>query len=146
MRAKSGRFCSKTTASASAACLAAGAVGVGEQVERRLERQRLAVDLEGQARHRLVEEPVPGGGADDGLVVQELLQLVRELVRLHLADAVEDRLVARRSASEATVASSAASSSRLSSSVKKTSGVEASVSAVCMSPMNFARTGSVVAW
>ncbi len=74
--------------------LAPRAVGVGEQVERGFEPERLAVDLEGQPGHGLVEQPVPGGGADDRLVVQELLQLIGELVGLHRADAVEDGLVA----------------------------------------------------
>ena len=54
------RLSLKVSASASAACLAHRAVGVLQQVERRLERQLLAVDLEAQRRHRLVEQPVPG--------------------------------------------------------------------------------------
>jgi len=68
-----------------------------QEVQRRLEVQhlRLAGDGEGQARHRLVEELVPGRGADRRLVVQEALQLVRELVGLHRPHPVEGRPVAR---------------------------------------------------
>ena len=74
--------------------LAPAAVAVGEQVQRGLEAQRLAGDVEFQPRQGLVEQPVPGGGADHGLVVQEPLELVRELVGLHLADAVQHRPIA----------------------------------------------------
>ena len=74
--------------------LALGAVVVGEEVERGFEVQRLAVHGEFEAGDGLVEEAVPGGGADGGLVVEEPLELVRQLVRLHRAQAVEDRLVA----------------------------------------------------
>ena len=124
MRAKSGSFAWKTAASASAPAW---------RRARSWSESRLSVASSGSVSpptsklepgHGLVEEPVPGGGADHRLVVQELLELVGELVRLHLADAVEHRLVAgelgvrRRAARRG-----AASSIRLSSRVKKTSGV-----------------------
>jgi hypothetical protein len=93
-RAKRRRFFSKVSASARAPASRRGAVVVGQQVEGGFERQVLAVHGEGEGGDGLVEEPVPGGGADGGLVVEELLQLVRQLVGLHRAEAVEDGLVA----------------------------------------------------
>ncbi|MPL71127.1 hypothetical protein SDC9_16898 [bioreactor metagenome] len=74
--------------------LALRPVVVGHQRRRRLEAQRLALDLEGQRGGGLVEEAIPGGGADDRLVVQEFLELVGQLIGLHRPHPVEDRLVA----------------------------------------------------
>jgi hypothetical protein len=73
--------------------LAPGSVGVGEQVERAFDVQLFAVHGEGQPGDGLVKEPVPCGGPDGRLVMQELLQLVGELIRLHRAHPVEHRLV-----------------------------------------------------
>ena len=56
----------------------------------------LALDLEAQRRHGLVEQPVPGGCAGHRLLVEQLLDLVVELVRLLLADILEPRPVVRR--------------------------------------------------
>ena len=42
----------------------------------------LAAHLEAQRGHRLVEEPVPGAAAGDGLFMEELLDAVFELVGL----------------------------------------------------------------
>ena len=69
---------------------------VGEEVQRGFQVQlfRLSLDGEHQPRHRLVEKLVPGGGPHHGLIVEKLLQLVRQLVRPHRAHPVEDRLVA----------------------------------------------------
>jgi hypothetical protein len=69
-------------------------VPVGEKVERALEVQLLAIDLELQRRHRLVEQPVPGRGAGHRLLVEQLLDLVVELVGLGLAQFGEPRPVA----------------------------------------------------
>jgi hypothetical protein len=56
--------------------LALCAVLLGEEVEGALDAQGLAVHLELERGDRLVEELVPGGGADDRGVVQEPLELV----------------------------------------------------------------------
>ncbi len=74
--------------------LAPGAVMFGQQVQRGFHPQHLAIDLEFQRGRGFVEQPVPGGGADNGIVVQELFQFVGQLVRTHGAHPVEDRLVA----------------------------------------------------
>ncbi len=79
--------------------LAPGAVVIREQVQRRLDPQRLAGDIEGQAGGGLVKEPVPCGGPDHRIVVQETLELVGQLIGAHGAHAVEDRLVAGRAVS-----------------------------------------------
>ncbi len=74
---------------------AAAAVLLGEQVQRGFERQlAFAFGVEGEARHGLVKELVPGGGAHGGLVVQKLFQLIRQLVGAHRAHPLEHRLVA----------------------------------------------------
>ncbi len=72
--------------------LAPGAHRVRQQVQRRFKVQwlRLPLHLEHQPGHRLVEKAVPGGCAHGGLVVQELLHLIRQLVRAHGAHPVED--------------------------------------------------------
>ena len=81
------RFLRKVAASASAALRRTSRVGVLQPVQRRLERQLLAVDVEAQLRHRLVEQPVPGAAPGDRLFVEELLDPVLELVGLvHPAD------------------------------------------------------------
>ena len=72
------------------------AVVIREQVQRRLDAQRLAVHVEGQPGGGLVKEPVPCRGADHGIVVQETLELIGKLIGAHGAHAVKDRLVARR--------------------------------------------------
>ena len=64
-------------------------VGVLQLAEQRLERQALALEVEPQRRHRLVEQPVPGGRAGDGFFQEQLLDLVGKLVRLLLADVLE---------------------------------------------------------
>ncbi len=61
---------------------AAGLVGVLHQGQRLFEQELLAVDLEAQARHGLVEQPVPGAAAGDRLFVKQLLDAVLELVGL----------------------------------------------------------------
>ena len=60
--------------------LALRLVRIDQAVERRLERQLLAVDVEAQARHRLVEEPVPGAAPGHRLLVEEPLDAVLELI------------------------------------------------------------------
>ena len=79
------RFSRKVAASASARLAAHLAVGVLQQVQRRLQRQLLAVDVEAQVGHRLVEQPVPGAAPGDRLFVEQLLDAVLELVGLVLA-------------------------------------------------------------
>jgi len=76
--------------------LAARAVGIAHQVQRRLEAEGLVLARDGefQPGHGLVEKPVPGRGADHRLIMQEALQLVGELMRTHRPHPVEHRLVA----------------------------------------------------
>ena len=87
-----------------AAALRLSGVAVLQQVQRRLDRELLAADLEAQRRDGLVEQPVPGGIAALGLLVKELLDPVLELIRLVLAQILDPRPVmsrARASASRA---------------------------------------------
>ena len=74
--------------------LALGAVLFGQQVQRGLDAQFLAIHVETQPRDGLVEQLVPRGRPHGGLVVQELLQLIRQLVGLHRAHPVQHRAVA----------------------------------------------------
>ena len=78
------------------ACFTQAAVRVGHQVQRGLKAQGLILPCHGehQPGHGFIEQPVPRGGPDSRLIVQELFQLVRQLVRAHGAHAVEHRLVA----------------------------------------------------
>ena len=64
-----------------------------QEVERRLDRERLAGDLEAQARDGLVEQPVPGRIGRHRFLVEELLDAVLELIGLFLADVLEPRPV-----------------------------------------------------
>src|SRR5690348_10622156 len=73
--------------------LALRSVGILQEIERRLDRQLLAADLEAQAGDGLVEAAVPGGIAGGRLLMEELLDPVLELVRLLLAHVLEPRLV-----------------------------------------------------
>ncbi len=77
--------------------LAARAVMVGQQVQRRLDAQPVALDLERHPRDGFVEELVPSARPHDRLIVQEPLQLVRQLVGLHRPHPVKNRLVAQKS-------------------------------------------------
>ncbi len=58
------------------------------------ERQALAVDVEAQLGDGLVEQPAPGPGAGNALVVQDRLDLVGELMRLVLANVGEPGRIA----------------------------------------------------
>ena len=60
-----------------------------QQVERRLDRELLAGHVEAQARHRLVEQPVPGRIAAHRFLVEQLLDAVLELIRLFLAHVLD---------------------------------------------------------
>ena len=57
-------------------------IGVLQAVQRRLQRQLLAVDVEAQVGHGLVEQAVPGAAPGDRLFVEQLLDAVFELVGL----------------------------------------------------------------
>ena len=111
------------------------AVRVLQPVERRLERQLLAVDGEAQVCHRLVEQPVPGAAPGDRLFVEQLLDPVLELVGLVLAQVEHPGAVMaeRRHRRRARVRISA-SSTRLSSSAKNSRCALASVIFSWMSP------------
>ena len=77
---------------------ALGAVGIGQQVQRGFQVQRFlfARDVKHQPGHRFVKQPVPGGSAHGRLIMQELLQLIRQLIGPHRPQAVEDRPVASK--------------------------------------------------
>ena len=94
----------------------------------------LALDLEAQRRHGLVEQPAPGAARGDRLLVEQPLELLLELVGLLLAQVVDPRLVAgeRRHLQRALPAS--ASSILLSSSSKKIRSVVMAVIFSWMSP------------
>ncbi len=64
-----------------------------QQVQRRLDGERLTVDLETQIRNRAVEHPVPGGIGRHGFFVEQLLDAIFKLVRLLLAHVIEPRPV-----------------------------------------------------
>ena len=66
---------------------------LGEPVQRFLQRQAFAGDIEAQRRQRFVEKPVPGAAPGHGFLVEELLDAVVELVGALGAQVVEERLV-----------------------------------------------------
>ena len=73
--------------------LAGFLVAVLQQVEGRLDGERLGADLEAQARDGVVEQPVPGALAGDGFLVEQLLDAIFELIGLFLADVLDPRPV-----------------------------------------------------
>ena len=89
MSVKSRKFSLKTLAERLGRPLAHLAVGVLQLVERRLEGELLAIDIETQRRHRLIEEPVPGRGPAHRFLEEEALELVLELMRLLPPDVLE---------------------------------------------------------
>ena len=99
--AKVRRFALKVLASASEAARRFLPSRVLHQGERRLDRERLAVDLEAQRRDRLVEQPVPGARAGHRLLVEQLLDAVLELIRLLLAHVLDPRPVVAERADRA---------------------------------------------
>ena len=66
-------------------------VALGQQVERLGLGQFLAAEREAQIGDGLVEEPRPGGAAGDVFLVQQLLDVVRQLVRAEGADVAQPR-------------------------------------------------------
>ena len=68
-------------------------VRVLHQGERRLDRKRLAVDLEAQRADGLVEQAVPGARTGHRLLVEQLLDAILELIRLLLAHVLDPRPV-----------------------------------------------------
>ncbi len=93
MSANGGRLSLNVSASACAAALRLSSRRVLQQIERRLDRQRLAADLEAQPRDGLVEQPVPGRIGGHRLLVEQLLDAILELIGLVLADVLEPRPV-----------------------------------------------------
>ncbi len=69
-------------------------VAIGQQVERFGLGQLPPAERKSQSSHRLVEEPHPGGPAGDRFLVQQRLDLVRQLVRAKGADVAQPRTVA----------------------------------------------------
>ena len=94
----------------------------------------LAGDLEAQAGDGLVEQPVPGGIAALGFLVEQLLDAVLQLIRLVLAQILDPRPIMRQSAASASRARSRHRRSRLSSSAKNSRCTEALVSRSETSP------------
>ena len=76
-------------------CLPFRPLGVGQEIQRGFDVQRLAVDLERQTRDGFIEQAFPRV-ANNPQIVQELFQLVRQLVRFHGADSIKNRLIARK--------------------------------------------------
>ena len=68
---------------------------IGEQVQRGLKVQHLAVHVKFQPGHGFIKQAVPCGRANGGLIMQEFLKLIGELIGLHCAQAVKDRFIAR---------------------------------------------------
>ena len=89
MSANRRRLAPSVAASALAAVSRIFASGSMQLAEQRLERQALAFEVEPQRRHRVVEQPVPGGGRAHRFVEEQALELVGELMRLLLADVLE---------------------------------------------------------
>ncbi len=82
--------------------LARGAVMIGEEMQHLGAGQLLGVAVaalpwEAQTRHRLVEQPDPGGAAGDRLLVQQLLDVVGELKWSEGAGIAQPRRVAGKS-------------------------------------------------
>jgi hypothetical protein len=73
--------------------LAGALLRVLHQVEGLLDRQRLAGDLEPQADHGLIEQPIERGIAGHRLFLEQLLDTVLELVGLVPADILDPRPV-----------------------------------------------------
>ena len=124
MWVKSRRFSLNVAASASAALLRLASSGSTRRLQRRLERQRLALDVEAQAGERLVEQPVPRAAPGDRLLVEEPLDPVFELVGPLQPQILDPRPVDGRAPASASAFSSSASSSRFSSSPKNRRCVE----------------------
>ena len=68
-------------------------VRIEQAIERGLKAELLAIGLESERRHRLVEEPVPGASRRHRFLVEQLLELVVELIGLLLAQILEPRTV-----------------------------------------------------
>ena len=73
--------------------LALGLVRALHQVQRRFQRQCFAIDLETQAGHGLVEQPVEGGGSGLRFFEEQFLQLVIKLIGLFHAQVGNPRPV-----------------------------------------------------
>jgi len=71
--------------------LAGFSVAVLQQVEGRLDGERLGPDSEAQARDGVVEQPVPGTLSGHGFLMEELLDAILELIGLFLADVLDPR-------------------------------------------------------
>ena len=93
MSAKGRRFSLKVLASACAAACRFLPSAVLQQVERRLDGQRLAADLEAQRGDGVVILTVPSGIAGHRFLVEQFLDPVLELVGLVLAHVLEPRPV-----------------------------------------------------
>jgi hypothetical protein len=70
-------------------------IAVGKEVEGLGFGQLLAADREAEIGNGLVEEPRPGGPPGDVLLVKQLLDFVRELVRAKGAGITQPRAIAR---------------------------------------------------
>ena len=69
-----------------------------QQIERRLDRERLACDLEAQAGDGLVEQAIPRRIARHRFFVKELLDPILELIGLFSANVLEPRAIMRQRA------------------------------------------------
>jgi hypothetical protein len=67
-----------------------------QQIKGRLDRKLLAPDLEAQAGDGLIEQPVKGGVAALGFLVEQLLDPILQLIRLVLSQILDPRTVMRQ--------------------------------------------------
>ena len=74
-----------------------GAIGICQQVESAFYAQALAVDFKAQPGDSFIKQPFPSV-PDNPQIVQKLLKLVGQLIRLHRANAIKYRLIARKGA------------------------------------------------
>lgn len=110
------------------------AVAVRQTAQRCLQRLCLAINLEGEARERLIIKPVPCATTRHALFMQQRLKLVGQLIRLHGTQIAQPGRISRASADEVNADAMSASVRRFSSSVKNNRSVEIAVTRSCMSP------------
>ena len=74
--------------------LALVALLLGQLVQKRLDPDLLALEIKLEASEGFIKQFVPSRGADSGLIVQEFLKFVRELIGFHRPHPVHDGAIA----------------------------------------------------
>ena len=95
MSVKMRRICLEGLGQRLCGCPAHFRARIVQQIERRLDGERLGPDLKTKACNGLVEQPIPGRISGHRLFVKELLDAVIELIRLLLADVFQPGTVMR---------------------------------------------------